>query len=264
MANDNDDERKARDRALCREHDPLYPREIELKLDLLGSGDVLAEGEALELRLKQGKTDPFVTFPFGRAVRGRQHYVFVQRDRSGRMAGTFVVIRAGDLFWVREKSGSVIPAARQGSLESFVLVREEIQDETPVRSLAAFLAFLGERSAGGRTKVEFAGLYTRDRYTFGCHDVDSDHRYVVGVDRCGAGDGRELRQLEIEYVWKRARPVRPVELHDVLRDMAELARQIDLAHRLGGSSVLRPSRQTKIEWFLEGRNDGPGGPLDPA
>ena len=60
---------------------------------------------------------------------------------------------------------------------------------------------------------------------------------------------QQIKQLEIEYIFKRETSDRHFTKEEIYRDMANLSRVLIEYHNKSGKTILNPSRLTKFAWL---------------
>src|SRR5436190_12766669 len=180
-----------------------------------------------------------------------RNFVFGRQRIDGVIEEAFVVIhseRRG--YSVRVKATVNEAATAIGDVEGWIFDRCEREAPISADHIDDLLKVISEHSDHGRRPVLYIGEFERELGCIASLNVESGHRYAIIADVCRAARVPEdLRQVEIEYIWKRAAFGRRFDKHELYRDIARLA--IALRQHYGAQGLtLELSRRTKFAWLL--------------
>lgn len=255
MSNTSSQEDQHRsDRELVLMYDPYGDREIELKLDIHKNIDSFDLLKNIENNLRNGTFDPYFFDPRGSLKSQIDVYTFacLSQDNTYQESFKVNVIASIDKVSIREKSlPDSIDTIDSSDIESFILDREENIIDISAKTIGEFLLFLKKNRSNKHSHIVYVGNYLREHSFISCINQRSGHGYALVADVCiGEDTDAILKQLEIEYIWKRKPYGRNFTKAEIYKDTAEVAHILMTYYNREGNVVLSPSRVTKFEWLL--------------
>lgn len=259
-------EQYVQDRELYSKYDPYYDREIELKLNINTNIDPFSFLHDIERKLAARHFDPYISDPFwsvqksfvGSEKHQLQSYVFGIRDENSALIEVFKVVKEKDICRIREKSSPIFikNMSDNKTIESYIIDRKEYDEFVSDVTIDNLFRFIDKIHARHNKNIEYVGSYSREILCIACINTNSQHKYAIMADSCNNNKNQQLKQLEIEYIFKREKFIKHFSKEDVYRDMALLARLLMEYYNRSDESVLYPSRLTKFAWLTgQGSNE---------